>query len=284
MIPAISNPETADTQRGQVLVMFVLLLTVLILFVALVIDVGFFIHERQRVQAAADAAALAGAQELPDDANLAQQTALDYVAANGIDASNVEITFACTSPEGVCDEAAGVYDTNFVTPTSKAPAFLGGILSVVGAGGSCWVSGCDVSATAGACRGACGAVGNGPAEIVVILDHSGSMSTSDLAESKDAILSMFESLNHDFQQVSVALTPPVTPGDYCDSIDDWGDPMVAARAPYRHLPDIARRAQLPEPAGRCYRLCGPHGRRRGAPRRAHQPGRPAAGRDERTRR
>jgi len=223
----MNSPETTSTERGQTLVMFALLLGVLILFVMLVVDVGFFIHERQRVQAAADAGALAGAQELPDDVNLAEQIALDYVEANGVDPGDVDITFGCTSESTfVCDEAAGTYDTIYVTPTSTAPAFLGGIFNFFGAGDSCWVSGCDVNATAGACRGACGPIGFQPADIAVILDHSGSMSSSDLSEAKGAILSMFEDFNHEYQQVSTVLTPPVEPGDYCDPINDWDDPML----------------------------------------------------------
>lgn len=222
----MNNHDSANTERGQILVLFALMIGVFVLFVMTVVDVGFFIHERQKVQAAADAAALAGAQELPGDAALAESVALDYVAANGVDPGTVDISFGCTSPQGVCDEAGGIYDTIYVTPTSTAPAFFGGILNLFGAGDSCWVTGCDVNATAGACRGGCGAVGNGPADIAVILDHSYSMSSGDMVESKAAILSMFENFNHEYQQVSTVLTPPVEPGNYCDPINDWNDPML----------------------------------------------------------
>jgi len=259
----MNSPETTETQRGQILVLFVLLITVLIVFVMAVVDVGFFVIERQRVQAAADAAALAGAQELPDDSNLAQQIALDYVETNGIDASNVTITFGCISPEGVCDEAAGIYDTIYVTPTSKAPAFLGGILNLVGAGDSCWVDGCDVAATAGACRGACGAVGNGPADIVTILDHSGSMSDTDLAESKAAILSMFGNFNHEYQHVSAAFTPPVSPSDYCATINDWDDPQTWLPAPltdtFQTSPGVLNYLSPPVDSINCVERGGPPG-------------------------
>ena len=250
-------------ERGQVLVLFALLLGVLVLLVMTVVDVGFFVIERQRVQAAADAAALAGAQELPDNAVLAESIAIDYIEANGVDPDNVDITFACTSPQGVCDEATGVYDTIYVTPTSTAPAFLGGIFNLFGAGDSCWVDGCNVDATAGACRGACGAVGNGPADIVTILDHSGSMSSGDLAEAKDAILSMFGSLNHEFQQVSVALTPPVKPQDYCDSLDNWGDPEVWLPAPltdtFQTSPGVLNYLSPPVDVIDCVQRGGPPG-------------------------
>ncbi len=256
--------KTRETgEQGQILVLAALMMGVVVLLVMAVVDVGFFIHERQTVQAAADAAALAGAQELPDDPNLAQQVALDYVAANGVDPGTVDITFACTSPQGVCDEAAGIYDTIFVTPTSKAPAFLGGILNLVGAGDSCWVTGCNVDATAGACRGGCGAVGNGPAEIVTVLDHSGSMSSTDLAEAKAAILSMFGNFNPDFQRISAAMTPPVQPQDYCATLQDWDDPQVWLPAPltdtFQTSPGVLNYLSPPVDAVDCVERGGPRG-------------------------
>ncbi len=255
--------DVIDKERGQILVLAALMMGMLLLLVMIVVDVGFFIHERQTVQAAADAAALAGAQELPDDANLAQQVALDYVAANGVDPNTVDISFACTSPQGVCDEAAGIYDTIFVTPTSTAPAFLGGIFNLFGAGDSCWVTGCDVDATAGACRGACGAVGNGPADIVTVLDHSGSMSSTDLAEAKAAILSMFGNFNHEYQQVSAAMTPPVTPDDYCATLQDWDNPQVWLPAPltdtFQTSPGVLNYFSPPVDAINCVERGGPSG-------------------------
>ncbi len=54
------------SQKGQVLVLFALALTVLLGITALVVDIGGFFHERRSLQNAMDSAALAGAADLPD--------------------------------------------------------------------------------------------------------------------------------------------------------------------------------------------------------------------------
>ncbi len=232
MDSTMNNPETTSTEQGQILIMFVLLLTVLILFVAMVIDVGVFMQVRARTQHTADAAALAGVQELPDDVNLARLVALDYVERNGLDPDTVDITFRCTSDlQQVCDEAAGIYDTISVTPQGTAAPFFGGVLRLVGGDDLCWVGGCSVMVPAVACKGACGPISTGPLDFVMVLDHSYSMSNSDLNKAKNAVRHVFTQFNHEFQRVSLAVTPPVTPENLCDSIDQWTDPQVWLPAP-----------------------------------------------------
>ena len=51
-------------ERGQIYVLITFGLTVLVAFMALAIDVGYLKHQKRRMQAAADSAALAGASEL----------------------------------------------------------------------------------------------------------------------------------------------------------------------------------------------------------------------------
>lgn len=72
-------------EDGQVLVMVALLLGVLLAFAALVIDVGYFYAEKRQLQTAVDAAALAGAQELPD-VTIAKSVAVDYAEKNKLNA------------------------------------------------------------------------------------------------------------------------------------------------------------------------------------------------------
>lgn len=78
-------------EDGQALVLAALLLATLLGFAALVIDVGSLQVEKQRLQTVVDAAALAGAQELPD-ANAARKTAEAYAEMNGVDKSSLVIT------------------------------------------------------------------------------------------------------------------------------------------------------------------------------------------------
>ena len=60
---------------------------------------------------------------------------------------------------------------------------------------------------------------------MTILDHSKSVSSSDLADAKDAIESMFQDFDATYQTVGLAVTPPVRPDDNCDTINNWSDPQ-----------------------------------------------------------
>ncbi len=73
----------AKDESGQVLVLFALLLTVIFGFTALAVDVGGMVVTKSQVQNAADAAALAGAQDLLTENNPAE-TATAYAASNEI--------------------------------------------------------------------------------------------------------------------------------------------------------------------------------------------------------
>jgi len=74
------NPK--DT-RGQAAVLTILFMTVLIGATAMALDVGSWFRARRALQAQADAAALAGAQALPDSTADAQSLAIQYAGTNG---------------------------------------------------------------------------------------------------------------------------------------------------------------------------------------------------------
>jgi hypothetical protein len=208
--------DNCKSERGQVLTLFALMLGVMFMLMMAVVDVGFFLHERAKAQQTADAAALAGAQELPDDPELAEEIALQYVEANGMDPNDVEISFRCTSQaESICDESQGTYDTIVVTPRGTAPVFFGGILNITGGSDLCWVDGCDVEATAAGCRGACGPVGNAPVDAVMVIDRTGSMSDSDLQAAKDASKAVLEFFNPSLQHVGFGVLGPSSTSSTC---------------------------------------------------------------------
>ena len=79
---------TRQAERGQALIMFVLAAGVLFGFVAMTIDVGLILHQRRVLQNTADAAALAGAIELPDGPGTAYDKAQEWAENNGIDVAN----------------------------------------------------------------------------------------------------------------------------------------------------------------------------------------------------
>ena len=56
----------ASSERGQAFALMALALVALLGTAALAMDVGFSWYAKRQVQASADAAALAGAQQLPD--------------------------------------------------------------------------------------------------------------------------------------------------------------------------------------------------------------------------
>ncbi len=85
-------------EGGQMLILFVLALGVLMGMVAMSVDVGLILHERRSLQNAADAAALAAAQELDDSTAAAIDMAQQYAVANGVDLTDPEYTFVATTP------------------------------------------------------------------------------------------------------------------------------------------------------------------------------------------
>jgi Putative Flp pilus-assembly TadE/G-like len=74
------GPRSVRGERGATLVIFVLFLPVLLAFAAFVLDLGHAFQLRRHLQSAADAAALAAAQELPSTTN-ATAVADDYSAS-----------------------------------------------------------------------------------------------------------------------------------------------------------------------------------------------------------
>jgi hypothetical protein len=77
----LSTLRSQFDESGQVLVFLVVALVVLLGMVALAVDVGMLMGERTKLQAVADASALAAAQDLPDE-GVVDATAVNYAALN----------------------------------------------------------------------------------------------------------------------------------------------------------------------------------------------------------
>jgi Putative Flp pilus-assembly TadE/G-like len=108
-------------ERGQAFVLTVVLMTVLLGMTALVLDVGSWFRAKRQLQATADAAALAGAQALPDDPGTAQAWALDYANKNGGGVLGNDVTIS------------GVYgpnDTINVVARRTSPGFFSSIFGI----------------------------------------------------------------------------------------------------------------------------------------------------------
>ncbi len=200
--------QTRGRESGQMLIMALMLLVLLIGFGAIVVDVGFFLQRREHVQHIADAAALAGAQELPEDRVLAEEIAREWATRNGLDGSTIDVSFECRATDPIHCQPSGV-DTVIVEGELSAPLTLMPVLRLLGgASDSCWLNeGCDVTGTAAACRGECTTAVT-PVDIVLVLDRTGSMDDGDMDRAKEGARAMLEVLNPDLQSVGLGVLPP----------------------------------------------------------------------------
>lgn len=110
-------------QSGQATAFFTIFLSTFVLVgaVAAVLDVGAWMRTDRKLQANADAAALAGAQALPEDTGLAIGLALEYAGKNGGDVEADDITF---------ENTAVANDTVVVEAEKTTPGFFSGVFGV----------------------------------------------------------------------------------------------------------------------------------------------------------
>jgi hypothetical protein len=108
-------------ERGQVVVLTAVMLAALLGLSAMVLDVGVWFHAKRRLQATADAAALAGAQGLPADPGQALSLAVGYGGSNG----------GGVNPPDVSFESKWVAnDTIVVHAHGTRPSYFAGVVGV----------------------------------------------------------------------------------------------------------------------------------------------------------
>jgi hypothetical protein len=198
-------------ERGQVIVLVVVMLVVLLGFAALVVDVGYAYYAHRSLQASADAAALAGAQELPNSA-AAIAMAQSYSSSTGsknarpnINGVTTTVTTRCIVSLGGCDPM------NAVVVLEKAPTktFFAGLLGI----GTFTIK---AKATA-AMRGGTPK----PAHIMIVLDRTGSMGSACTAGgtkldcAKNGIKAFLSSMDPAYDKVGLVAFAPHT-GNVCN--------------------------------------------------------------------
>ncbi len=157
-------------RRGAVAVLTVVMLVVLIGFASLTIDVGYLYNVRAELQNTADAAALAGAQMLPDEA-AARQTAVEYAHRNnsqhGSVVTNSDVVLghwdaaaAVFTPGGAPVDAVHVLGRRSKSNNNPVKLFFASIFGI---------SQTDVSASATASFGRAGRW-----DVVIVQDVTGS--------------------------------------------------------------------------------------------------------------
>jgi Flp pilus assembly protein TadG len=196
-------------QSGQAIVLAMLFMIPLMGFVGLVVDVGHAYYTQRSLQASADAAALAGASQLPDPA-AAAALAKQYGAAPGEKNARANVTGVTDTISTRCATSlAGCYPSNVITVKetgSVSTPFLGlfGVKTIsVSAQGS-----------------ACGPCGGRPVDLVLIYDRTLSMcmdfygnqdpSCSKLNNARAGMETLLSTLDPAQDHVGLVVLPPAT--------------------------------------------------------------------------
>ena len=108
-------------ERGQAVVLMVISMVAMLGMAAFVLDVGAWYRTKRHLQGTADAAALAGAQKLPENPGAARSLALTYADENGGNVSPSDISVNASS------------DTITVTARRTDPGFFSGVLGIADA-------------------------------------------------------------------------------------------------------------------------------------------------------
>ena len=195
-------------ERGQILPLVVLMLIALLGVAAFAIDVGYAYYAKRQLQSATDAAALAGAQDLPNGTS-AIATATSYAGSN----TPSNLASFSFNYQVTCTHTA-------VVATGCDPSVNPNQLTVSGTGATnTWfarlfgLTHFDVSAHANACS-PCAST---PVDIVIAVDRTGSMcqptgpggECTDLDNAKDGIRTMLGMLNPPEAQIGMVAFPPV---------------------------------------------------------------------------
>jgi hypothetical protein len=196
-------------EDGQTIVLAVIAMVALLALAAFAIDVGYAYYAHRSLQASADAAALAGAQKLPD-ATAAKAMAQEFGTSStgknrlkNIGSVSETISTKCLSSLPGCDPANAVV----AEESAQVPTFFARVLGI---------KSFNIKAKATACS-YCGVK---PLDIMLIVDRTGSMcqdhygksdpACADLNNEKAALKEFLTLLEPARQRVGLAIFPPAT--------------------------------------------------------------------------
>jgi Putative Flp pilus-assembly TadE/G-like/von Willebrand factor type A domain len=231
-----SRTGALSEEHGQAVIFVVIFMVAVIAVVGFVIDVGHAYEAQRSLQGAADAAALAGAQQLPDPA-AAQQTAQQYGSSaagkNHITdvVVNEQIATSCNATIPGCSPV------NMVSVDERAsvPTYFSKIIGV---------NSLDLKVHAAACS-PCGAKA---VDIMLVLDRTGSMcqdstgrdmhpTCPDMNNAKDGLRTFLGYFDPNMAHVGFAVLPPaVDPSRPCDapgSYNSTGYELVPLSSDFR---------------------------------------------------
>jgi Putative Flp pilus-assembly TadE/G-like len=192
---------------GQALILILVFLAALMGVAALVIDVGYAYYTHRSLQASADAAALAGAQELPDP-DKAQAVARQYSAADGAKNKRANVPSVSTSVATKClTSVPGCEPVNavVVNETAEVETKFARVLGID-------------TFTVRARATACSPCGVKPLDIMLVLDRTLSMcmdhwgnqqsNCPDLEFARDGVKTFLSFLDPSTQWVGFGVLPP----------------------------------------------------------------------------
>jgi hypothetical protein len=233
--------ERRRRERGQILVLFTLVLIVILAFTALVIDVGVLRNANQNLWNAYDAGALAGASQLPGDPAAASDLARQFANANypgGLPSGTPSISYRCligsvnglprlADVPGVCDPGGGVtWSCNGTICTAPCDPSAGDTCNTIVLDGTTEVpyhfgpaagvlSGTTKIVTSAACKGPCGSKPSTPVDLVLVVDRTGSMSGVDTTNAKNAAQAVRKTYNPAEQWMAYGMLGPSSTGGSC---------------------------------------------------------------------
>jgi len=201
-------------EQGQTLIITVMFLVILLGFCALVLDVGHAYLAQRRLQSSVDAAALAGADSLPDlaaaNASASQYGQGGSNTPNGVDNVQMAVSMKCLTGVPGCTTANSVT----VKETGSIQTYFAGLFGIP-----------TFNVTAQAT--ACSPCGSKPLDIMLILDRTGSMCTTDtgaddhpactdMQNARNGMETFLSLMDPTLDHVGLAVLPPApTNGSLC---------------------------------------------------------------------
>lgn len=203
-----SRTGAVSEEQGQAVVFVLMAMVAVIAVVGFVIDIGHAYQAQRSLQGAADAAALAGAQQLPDPV-LAQTTATQFgsTAAGKNHITDVSVTEQVATSCNATIPGCSPVNMVSVNESATVPTFFSKIVGV---------NSFNVRVHAAACS-PCGAK---PVDIVLVLDRTGSMcqasdgsydpACTDLNNAKAGMRTFLGYFDSSMAHVGLTVLPPAT--------------------------------------------------------------------------
>jgi hypothetical protein len=244
-INPLRTRSDAAREQGQIIVLFALSLIMILVFAAVVVDLGVLRNNKQILVNTMDAAALAGGTTLPvhGAAEGAATNALikQTVAANypSLTSSDYTIQYKCligvdaagnpriSDVPLVCDPTKSLgrpvvaSDFKGAGPTRYAACdpSAGDVCNTVDVTGSAITqygfgpvvgvdSGSTGSIEAAACNGPCGAAPATPVDVVLVMDRTASMSAADIADIQSGANTVLSVFNPALQRLALGTIGP----------------------------------------------------------------------------